>query len=193
MGSTSFRDARRLETIYIGQLQDTEGHTITRDGLENLVGLPRLKRVIYQDMKNADEKLKVISRIPALEDLVIERSDISNKSAKYLSSIEKLRYLDINGANIDSTFFKECRLPNSLTHLRLDNTQVDSSVIKDLPQSITHLSLQSTKIDKRVIPELANRKGLKFLKVSGFSQASLDVIRAANPDIKINPEGFSSF
>ncbi|PQO40655.1 hypothetical protein [Blastopirellula marina] len=71
------RDAKSLEVLLIGGDQASDGQLITAEGLKHLSHLSKLRRLEYSGMRNADEKMKVISQFPAIKELIIRGSDLT--------------------------------------------------------------------------------------------------------------------
>lgn len=189
------RNAENLEILIIGVSKDNPKRELTPAGLENLVKLKRLSRLEFPYMEGADEKMEVISRIPSLEHLLIQRSELSQRGMKHIARMQHLSYLELEGAKIDSSAFESVSFPPSLTHLGLNNTRVDASIIDLIPPTITHLTINTDSLDKSAIVKLTEHKHLKVLQISSsqIPQSEMQKLRDALTDTRINDGGFPNF
>lgn len=181
------KGASNLERLFIA----ADG--VTAAGLAQLSRLANLQVVEYPRMSSADQKLRTLAAFPALEKLVICKSDVTKDGAESISQMKKLSYLDMSECNIDTSFFEDHPLPQSITHLAIDKTNVDSQVVKFLPRGVTHLSINGAKVNNSIIPGLLQLQKLQVLKIEGLSHEEMRTIEEGLPKTKINESHFSTF
>ncbi|MBI1248742.1 hypothetical protein GC197_12990 [bacterium] len=193
MGKAIDRDLEQLKKASDLQTLRIYATGVTDAGLAQLSHLKHLRVVESPSMRSTDEKLKVLAEFPALEELLIERSDITKVGAESISRMKRLNYLDLSYCKIDTSFFERHPLPLSITHLALSKTNVDARIVQFLPPGITHLSLYGTKVDDSIIPNLLKLKQLKVLNIEGLTHKGLETVEKGLPNTKVNDIAFITF
>lgn len=155
---------------YVGRLRKLEGlymwhaSEVTDAGVAHLSELTKLKKIHLDGSKISDESLRVLSRLPSLEEWSLQKNCFTDRGLSYLANNTMIRQLCVGLGGSDITDAGTTSL-RGLVKLEL-------------------LDLQGTKVTAKGLDNLKTLAKLKNLWLSGTT-ADSSLLEQALPNCKI--------
>lgn len=116
-----------------------------------------------------DEHARILSRLPSLTTLTLDRVDVGDSGFAHVRNIKNLYTLNLNGTRITGRTLERLRSADTLQALMLDSTAVtdaDLSHIAGLPL-LSYLQLAGTSVGDAGLLHLVTLKNLQHLDLHG--------------------------
>ena len=155
----------------------------------------RMKSITLYCSSGTDGLLAQLSKVPQIEGVVFNLTDVSDDGMKSLEALNNLKYLRLYGANVSDQGFLSMKGATTLEHLELVNTRItDKSLplLKKMPNlSFLALSYEARLGNTFTEAGLENLKSLTKLKklylCGGWaSEAAIKELQKALPDCTIS-------
>ena len=117
----------QLKNIEVLDLSECSSPGPTDIGIEELVGLPKLKDLNLWSTKVGDGAVEAIVKIPNLVRLNLDATKISDASMAFLPSLENLTWLHIGSTKITEKQISELYKLSKLKYLNLSFTEASFS------------------------------------------------------------------
>jgi hypothetical protein len=157
----------------------------------------RTKCVTFYESSGTDGLLAQLGKVPQVEGVVLNLTDVSDNGMKYIAALKNLKYLRLYGANVSDQGFSHLKEAYGIEHLELVNTRItDKSLqmLKHMPNlSFLALSHESRLGITFTDTGLENLKYLTKLKklylCDGWaSEAAINGLQEALPDCTISTD-----
>lgn len=174
-GLLHLQQAKNLEILQIY----SKKKKVTVAGLRGLVGLRRLRRIIFvtRECVVTDTEAAYLGSLPNLKFLSGFKFNISDEGLQHLSNATRLQNLVLGGNDITDAGLIHLTRMTALEDLSLNGTGITDEGIRHIGKltGLETLHLSGTAITDEGINELMNLKRLQFLDVSNcnISDAAL--------------------
>jgi hypothetical protein len=147
--------------------------------------------VDLSDTQTTDEDLKVLAKLPALENLSLSRTQITGRGLAHLKDLKKMRCLGLWKTRVDDAGLKHLKGMTRMWILVLDETQVtDAGLVhlKDMTGLQEWLGLTHTQITDDGLKHLEGFTKLKSLnlRLTPVTEAGAQKLRNVLPDTDIS-------
>jgi uncharacterized membrane protein len=122
-----------------------------------------------------DEDLAPIAKLPHLETLYLNFSDLQGKGLKHLSDLQQLSTLSLSGSPLNAAALAPLEALKTLDELYLWNTGLDDGQISDLRKALPNTFIETGFADDGTIYQL-NPPTLKFDKAFFKDQAKVEIL-----------------
>ena len=164
------------------------GRNTTDEGLEQLLGLPRLERLKTCSTNISGVGISKLVRLPNLERLAVDANQISAATMQALQSSPKLE-----GVNVDATKVNDARLEELSQFALIDGIHIGQKVtdagtihLRKMPQLST-LTFSGTTITDAAIENMKGLTNLRYLDTTGtlISQEGRRKLDECLPNCKV--------
>ena len=175
-----FRQISQIKTLRVLDLRRVV--TLTRSAILELVKLPKLERLVLDELKIGDAELELMAGAQSLSSLSVVKTRIQGAGFAALAGLPALKELFIGFTPLDDAGLRViAKLPH-LEVLKLAPSNVTDAGIKRLARHprLRVLDASRTRITDAVVPALLEAPALRTLTLRGtaISETGLSRLRA---------------
>lgn len=159
---------------YVTDLQLRE-ESPTRELLESLPSLPRLRSLVLAGTATTDESLGLISKLECLRNLDLRNCPVSNAGLAHLTGMKSLAAIRLSGATGETTVDDDGMVSlaaiSSLQTVMLDGLWVSEGGLEHLVvlEGLKELTLAQTLVGDEALSVIARMKKLRRLRLAKTS------------------------